>query len=249
MGIAARDADRNGDLDLHVTNFSGQAVSMYLSQEGFFRDLNIRSRLALGSTPYVGFGTQMLDYANNGWLDLLVVNGHVEDLSHHRHEFRQPSQIFENRGGQFSWVDVKGDEYWNTPHLGRAVATLDFDRDGLLDFIATDMLEATRLFLNGSPDSGHWIAFQLVGRESERDAIGAKIELQAGSQTWTDWVTAGDGFLCKNESPVHFGIGVETEIDRVNVTWPSGLQQSFDAAIDQSWLLVEDTPDAFSLAH
>lgn len=115
-----------------------------------------------------------------------------------------------------------------------------------MDFVVTDLLEPSALLLNESPTSNHWVSLRLVGTESERDAIGAKVELVAGQQSWTGWVTAGDGYLCKNESVVHFGIAQQTDIQRVTVTWPSGRKQDYrQIPADSFVLLVEDESDAF----
>ncbi|TWT84985.1 ASPIC and UnbV [Planctomycetes bacterium CA13] len=248
MGVTAADFDRTGTIDLHVTNFINEPVSFFINGNGLFRDLHYRFNLTNGSTPMLGFGTQAIDYSNNGWPDLVVTNGHIEDLESKGQAFRQPIQLFANLGTRFELVDVAKSAYWSKPHLGRALARLDIDRDGKLDFILSDFLDPTVLMLNESPSVNHWVAFRLIGTSSERDAIGAKIKLESNDQVWTAWVTAGDGFLCKNESSVHFGLGTDTSIQRAVVTWPSGKEQTYETiSVDESILLIEGEPESFVL--
>lgn len=248
MGVAAADLDRNGTLDLHVTNFADQPVSLYMSEGDLFRDLNVQFKLAEKSTPMLGFGTQAIDYSNDGWPDLAVTNGHVEDLRHQSEEFHQLFQLFANRSQRFEQTTVTNCGYCEQGHLGRALARLDFNRDGKNDLIVTDMLGPTALLVNESETSHHWIAFRLVGTVCERDAIGARVIVETKQQQWTGWVTAGDGFLCKNESLVHFGIGENESLTKVTIHWPSGHIQDLGAVTaDCVQLVVEDQEGLFEL--
>ncbi len=249
MGIAAGDFDRTGTVDLHVANYLNESASLFVSRNGFFRDLNVRYDLARTSTPMVGFGCQAIDATNRGWLDLVVANGHVENLESRSEPFRQPPQWFANLGDRFEIVNVPTCSYWTTPHLGRALARLDFNSDGQVDFIVTDLIGPTALIVNESPTTHHWVSFRLVGTSSERDAIGAMVQLEAGQQQWSAWVTAGDGYLCKNESSVHFGIGGEASIQRATVTWPDGRRQTYnDVPVDNVLLVTEGESRLFVVA-
>ena len=111
---------------MHVSNYTGEPVSLYINRGDVFRDLNNRYKLARDSTPMVGFGSQAIDYTNNGWLDLLVTNGHVEDLESKGQAFRQPIQLFANLGHYFQKIDVPDSTFWADEHLGRALSRLDF---------------------------------------------------------------------------------------------------------------------------
>ncbi|OYP29459.1 FG-GAP-like repeat-containing protein [Rhodopirellula sp. MGV] len=240
MGIAVADFDRSGTLDFHVTNFSKEPVSLYLGRDGMFRDLSIRYGLSPDSVPMVGFGTQPIDFNNDGWPDLVVANGHVDDLSHTGVAFDQPPQLFANYGETFELIAAGTDPYWTRPSLGRAVAMLDFDRDGKQDFVVTDLIDQASVMINESVSEGNWIQIKLIGTTSERDSIGAHITVISGAQTWHQWVTSGDGYLCKNESANHFGVGAATTIDQVVVEWPSGQRQTFtDLPINRSSILIE----------
>jgi tetratricopeptide (TPR) repeat protein len=127
VDIAVGDLDRNGLVDMHVSNYTGEPVSLYINRGDVFRDLNNRYKLARDSTPMVGFGSQAIDYTNNGWLDLLVTNGHVEDLESKGQAFRQPIQLFANLGHYFQKIDVPDSTFWADEHLGRALSRLDFE--------------------------------------------------------------------------------------------------------------------------
>ncbi|MDM4017293.1 FG-GAP-like repeat-containing protein [Roseiconus lacunae] len=240
MGIAAADFDRSGTLDFHITNFSKEPVSLYLGRDGTFRDLAIRFGLAPESTPMVGFGTQPLDYDNDGWIDLIVTNGHVDDLGHKGETFRQPMQLFANLGDRFETIASDDDRYWNAPHLGRALASLDFNRDGRLDCVVTHIAEPTALLVNQTETDHHWLQLRLIGTASERDAVGAHVTVVAGDQQFEHWVCSGDGYLCKNESIIHVGLGDIPTVDQIIVRWPTGTREVFQMSdIDQRATLVE----------
>jgi tetratricopeptide (TPR) repeat protein len=242
MGIATADFDRNGQVDLHVANYLNEPVSLYMQDEGLFRDLNVRYQLSEPSFPMVGFGCQAIDYNSDGWLDLAVANGHVEYLEHNGEPFKQPMQLFANRGDRFELAKVSGSEFWEKPHLGRAMAVLDFNRDGKQDIVVTDMLESSELLLNQTVTPNHWIEFQLVGTACERDAIGATAEVQVGPVRLKGWVTAGDGYLCKNEPVLHFGLARSEKIDNVVIIWPNGSVQTVSGLeVDQRHLIVQET--------
>ncbi len=247
MGVAAADFDRNGTLDLHVTTFFGEPSCHFLSTGSLYVDKNVRFGLDRESSSYLGFGAQAVDYANRGALDLVVLNGFVEDLQHTGRPFRQPTQLLANHGAKYRSVPVNDDSgYWNGNHLGRSLAKLDFDRDGKQDLVATDMIEPSVLLLNETESTNHWIGLELVGTASERDAVGAKVTMRSGEQTWTNWVTAGDGYLCKNDHVLHFGLGKSTSIDSIEVDWPTGENQTVvNPVVDVVNLVIEDVAESF----
>lgn len=253
MGIAAGDFDRNGQLDLHVTNYFGESVNLYLKQSGgAFVDVASRYSLHSPSVPMVGFGTKAIDIDRNGWLDLIVSNGHVFDLRRLGHGFEMPPQLMMSDGETFNLVandDLS--DYWKHRYLGRSVASLDFNRDGAVDFLVTHLDRPVALLKNESDVIGNWIQIQLVGTDSERDAIGARVVVESGNQSVTQWVTAGDGYYCSDQPVLDFGLGDSKQIDRVLVQWPSGrLQELTDLQFSTRYLIVEGqpvTPESASL--
>ncbi|MEO1526128.1 MAG: FG-GAP-like repeat-containing protein, partial [Planctomycetota bacterium] len=249
MGIAAADFDRNGWLDFHITNFQGESVSHYINSKGLYRDRNLQYALAAPSQSVLGFGTQALDYENDGDADLVVANGHIEDVAGSRAPFAQPAQLLENLGDRFELCSVTDDSgYWVAKHVGRGLARLDWNRDGKLDFVVTHLGECSALLINQTESENNWIQFRLRGVESERDAIGARIELRRGESTETQWVVSGDGFFSRNEPLICFGLGAATAVDEVRITWPSGNTQSIaNPEINRRFLVVEKQTEPFPL--
>ena len=156
-------------------------------------------------------------------------------------EFLSPS------ASTVSWCDVwfqnpSADtlpDYWQQSRLGRTLITLDWNRDGKMDLLANHLDQPLSLLENES-ESGNWVQFELVGTVSEREAIGARIEIEAGEERWTAWQIAGDGYMCTNESIIHLGLGNQKMIDKLTVHWPSSKAQVFtDVAINQRSLLIE----------
>ncbi len=247
MGIAVGDFDNSGSIDLHISNFYNESSSLYLSQDGMFRDLNVKFGIDRSSKSVLGFGTQVLDYSNDGWLDLVVGNGHVENLESAGIPFRQKTQLLTNLANEFAISEIDDpSSYWGQLHLSRSIVTVDCNRDGKRDLVVNGLMEPTVLLLNETNTANHWVGFRLVGTRSERDAIGARVEVVADGHRQFFWVTAGDGYLSKNEATICCGLGGATAIGQVVVSWPSGLRQVFmDVSADAYSLLIENAPTAF----
>jgi tetratricopeptide (TPR) repeat protein len=248
MGIATGDFDRDGSLDMHITNYLKESANLYLqSAGGTFTDLAIRYGIDTFTLPYIGFGTKAVDVDRNRWLDLIVTNGHVFDLRVDGDELQMPPQFLANVGDRFELVSVEDDSgYWEGLYLGRSIAMTDFDRDGAIDFLIGHLHRPLALLHNQTRSKGHWIQFELVGTASERDAIGARITVtMAGGQQFTQWVTAGDGYLCSDEPMVDIGLGDLRELDKVEVSWPTGKTQVFEGLeIGHRYLVVEGESNA-----
>lgn len=247
MGIAAGDYNLDGTLDLHITNFNQESANLYLqSPSGGFTDFAVRYRLDELSMPYVGFGTKAIDIDRDGWLDLAVTNGHIFDMRDYGEGFQMPPQLLMNRGAHFELAAVDdGSGYWDKQYLGRAMAVLDFDRDGASDLMINHLDQPLALLRNETETEGQGLRLELVGTVSERDAVGARVVVTAGGQQRTAWVTAGDGYLCSDESMVEFGLGRDAKVTRIEVHWPSGQQQSFDGRAPGRYLIVEGQAELF----
>ena len=229
MGVAAGDFDRSGTLDLHVTNFLGEPVALYMQTNGgAFNDEAISMGLAKPSREVLGFGTQAPDLNNDGWLDLVVLNGHVFNAEHEGKPFRMPHQLFQGGPAGFSLLKQHGAEpFFERPSLGRTVAVFDFQNDGDLDLVTNDLHHPVGVLQNES-QAGNWIQIRLIGIECERDAIGARVRVTlAGEEHW-QWQTAGDGYMCNNEPVLHFGVGNLDEPAQVTIFWPGGQTQQLD---------------------
>ena len=249
MGIACGDFDKNEMLDLHIANFQNESVCLYLNRGSFFQDRASQYRLGVPSRSVLGFGSQALDYDNNGQLDIAVTNGHIDNYQTMSGPFRQMAQLFCNLGPRFELVPVADDTgYWAQAHLGRAMAKLDFNHDGQTDLVVTHLGEASAVLKNETGNTGHCFQVELVGSSAERDAIGARVKIDYGDNTSTDFIIAGDGYLCRNEAMLTFGLGNTSKVDRLTVDWPNGTQQVFhELEADCRWLVVQGQLEPFSL--
>ena len=248
MGIAPGDYNHDGQLDLFITNFSEESANLYLQQKGSgFTDLAIRYGLDTVSLPFVGFGTKAIDLDRNGWLDLLVTNGHIFDMTFYGEDYEMAPQCLMAHGNRFELSEVQDDSgYWDDTYLGRVMAAFDFDRDGDLDVLVNHLDKPLALLRSETETEGHWVQFELVGVTSERDGIGARVIVKTTGGDQTQWVTAGDGYFSSDEAVLDFGLGRNDEIDSVQIYWPSGESQSFNSPkVDQRYLIVEGDAEIF----
>jgi hypothetical protein len=250
MGVAHGDLDRNGRLDLHITNFWNEPSDVYLQRStGLFEPANQRLGLYEASRETVGWGTQAVDLDRNGWLDLAVLNGHVSDERERGQPFQMRPQLFRGDADGFQLVEPARSigAYWTVARLGRTMAVLDWNQDQRPDLV-TNHLDAAVALLENHTAGGYSLQIELVGTRSERDAIGATVTLTSGDQSWTNWQAGGHGFLCSNDRRLDFGIGSVRKIDRLEVRWPSGLVQHFSSLEpNRRYLIVEGEDQAFGL--
>lgn len=218
MGVAAGDITEDGRLDLFVTNFKNESNTFFVQGEGgLFMDSVSGSGLLLPGWPYVGWGTQFLDPDNDGRLDIVVANGHVGDFAQEGIEYRMPTQVFRNLGqGRFEELGPDGlGAFFQKNRIGRAVATLDWNRDGLMDFVLSPLDENVALLTNRTKDTGHWVGFRLHGTTSPRDAVGAIVTVVTEGKTIRHQLLAGDGYQATNERILRFGLGQQDSIREV----------------------------------
>jgi tetratricopeptide (TPR) repeat protein len=246
MGVACSDFDRNGMLDLFMTNFIDEYNALYIQNESnFFVDASRRYRLIDPKKKTLGFGTQALDIDCDGWQDLLVVNGHVDDFRAKGQPYTMRPQVFMQREENFAEQpsDTLGD-FFNKEYLSRSLGLWDFNRDGLVDSYITHLDHPLSVLRNQTKTNGAWIAIELVGTESERDAIGATIAITAGEQSWMHQRLAGNGFECANESFVHLGLGALEKIDSLEIAWPSGKKSRWrDLRVNRRYRAIEAQSD------
>ncbi|HEX7449884.1 MAG TPA: FG-GAP-like repeat-containing protein [Pirellulales bacterium] len=246
MGVAAGDANRDGRLDLFVTNFYRESNTLYLAGEsGFFTDATAASGLAQPSYERLGFGTQFIDADLDGWEDLVVVNGHIEDRTSDRVPYAMRPQLFVNAGGRFVERSNEAGPYFSRLSLGRALAKIDWNRDGREDLLATHLETPTALLTNVTPDAGHFLAIELRGVTSERDALGAHVRVSAGGESWWRQLTAGDGYQASNERRLVFGLGRHDTAELVTVQWPAGGTEIFhNLPVNACYRIVEGRHEA-----
>lgn len=248
MGMAAGDPDGDGDTDFFLTHFSGDHNTYYEQVgPGIWTDRTFQVGLAQPSFPLLGFGTEWIDLDNNGNVELVVANGHVDDFNRKDIGYRMPAQIFRREAsGRWQLLDrAKLGDYYSHDHVGRALSTLDANRDGRTDFAVTHLDESASLLINESEHSGQSIRFFLTATHSHRDAIGARITATVGENTVHGQLMCGDGYLCSNQRVVVFGTGSHLEISDVRVAWPSGRNEQFGTLeTGREYLLVEGTEEA-----
>lgn len=248
MGIASGDFNADGMIDLHVTNFWQEPSNLFVqTTPGVFSDETLRTGLYDDSLTSLGFGTQSRDFDNDGQLDLAVLNGHVFGDPSRQTPFRMLPQIFRGSPRGFSLQPSRdGGEYFSDRTLGRTLAVADMNRDGKVDLICSHLDRPLALLENVSEATGNWIQFQLIGTDSERDAIGARLAIHVGDRVIHVWRTAGDGYLCTNESILHIGLGATDDVVLAEVYWPSGRKQTIKGLpVNARYVIVEGDDDAY----
>lgn len=243
MGVAMADFDRDGTTDLFVTNWIDEWVNLYLQRSpGVFQDLAPQFALDRWSDHHLGFGTQGIDFDNDGWVDVIVANGHIDDFTHVGLPQRMPTQLLRNRQDYFDQLDMAATSgnYWTQSHLGRCVIVLDHDRDGRQDAVIADLEDPAALLENQTETDHSFIQFQLIGTKSERSAVGARIELTSSVLMRTGTVSSGDGYLGKNEPIIHFGLGENKQPVDIIVRWPDGTTTTHrDLSVDKRYLVIQ----------
>ena len=251
MGIAAGDADADGLLDLFITNYYRETNTLY-RQIGpdEFVDETQSANLAESSLYLLGFGTQFLDANADGLQDLVIVNGHVEDLRKMETPWQMRPQFLKNQGqGRFQELKADGlGAFFQKPRLGRGMARLDWNRDGREEVAVSSLDQPVVLLENRTKDSGNRLVVRLTGTESNRDAIGTTVRLKVSGLTLMRQLTAGDGYQASNQRVLVFGLGPDQQVSELEVSWPSGLKQSFTGiAANQELQLVEGQPEPFGI--
>lgn len=243
MGIAAADVNRDQMLDVVVTNFRDERNNFFsqLAQTPLplYNDIATEMNVAQLSASAVGWGAQFIDAELDGDWDLFVANGDLDEYSGPT-EAKQKPHMFENLWARFRSTSTAGD-YFQQEYFGRAVATLDWNRDGLQDLCVTHRGSPVALLTNQSERLGNFFAVELRGVVSGRDAIGASIEVEAGGNRWTVPMTGGSGFSATNHMQMLIGLGKQTQdVDKLTIRWPLGEPQVFEnLPLDSRWLVVE----------
>ena len=229
MGVTWGDYDNDGKLDLFVTNFDNEHNTLYknLGSKGFL-DVSAESKVGPASVPYVGWGTAFEDFDNDGWLDLLVVNGHVYPQiefaqSKTQMGFRQDFLLQRNLGDDTFEEISKEAGLRDVPLRSRRGAAFgDINNDGLIDTVITNLGEAPTVLLNTSDNKNQSVTFKLVQPKGNRDAIGARVTLKTDRRSQIREVQAGASYLSSNDVRLHFGLGRDEKIETMEVRWSDG---------------------------
>ena len=227
MGLAVGDYDRNGLFDIFVTNFAQDTNTLYQNTGNWlFSDVSLSSGASAASRFNLGWGAGLVDLDNDGWLDIFVANGHVYpgvDALEVRSQYLEPKEVYRNLGdGNFEEITsrVGGDLVTARPARGAAFG--DYDSDGDIDIVVINISDRPDLYRNDGGNGSHWIGFDLEGVFSNRDAIGARVEIETGGRTQVSEVRSGGSYLSHNDMRIHFGLGDARRVDRIRVRWPDG---------------------------
>ena len=231
MGIDAGDYLNRGPESLLIGNFSNQMLALYHNSGKVFIDKAPTSALGPTSLLYLAFGLFFFDYDLDGYADILVANGHVEDeiqAVQERVSYEERPLLYRNLGdGNFEEVGLSGGPDMAKPVVGRGAAYADVDGDGDLDFLISVNHGAPRLLINRLPPQGrHAIRLTAVGVTTNRSGIGARFRLRAQDQEQRRWVKSGSSYCSQSELPVTFGLGAATAAEEVEVTWPGGKKEA-----------------------
>ncbi len=244
MGSTAADYDGDGHIDLFKTNFSDDTSTLYHANgDGTFTDNTFPAGLGV-NLDALGWGTTFADVDNDGWPDLLVVNGHVYpevDSAQLGSSFKEPRFLYSNQGnGKFKDVSKVSGPGMTEPMPGRGLAVADLWNDGRLSAVVNNLSDRPLLLVNEAKNGNHWLGLHLVGTMSNRSAIGARVTVEGGSRSWVDEIRSGSSYNSSNDLRLHFGLGQETHLRGVLVLWPNGKLERFPAArVDAVAELVE----------
>jgi hypothetical protein len=246
MGVAAADYDGDGRMDIFRSNFSDERETLYRNRgAGEFDEVTAAAGLA-HNTRYVGWGCGFFDFDNDGWKDLLLVNGHVfpeVDRLNAAVHYRNPIILYRNTGGE-RFEDVSGSTGPGLLelHSARGAAFGDIDNDGSVEVLINNQNEPPTLLKQTTALSNHWIVLQLVGTKSNRSAIGARVRLTASGRSQIDEVRSGGSYLSQSDLRLHFGIGASVEVDRIDIDWPGGVRQKLEHVKADRVVSIRETP-------
>ena len=227
MGVDAADVDGDGWMDVYITHLDFELNRLYRnSQDGTFTDETFRSRIGNKAVLLSGVAAKFLDYDNDGWNDILQLNGAMLDnvaLYHGEVSYKEPLLMYRNLGkGEFDKVsDSLGSDFMR-PIVGRGLATADYDNDGDIDIVTNNRGDFPSLLRNDGGNANNWLTVQLVGTKSNRDGIGASLKLTSEGFVEVEQAKGGMSYMSASDPRIHFGLGKRAKIASLEITWPSG---------------------------
>jgi hypothetical protein len=254
MSADAADVVNNGLLYLFVSHLDFELNRMYRNNgDGTFTDFTIASGLGQTNILSSAFGARLFDFDNDGWRDLLLVNGHILDnipLFHPEVTYEEEKTLYRNMGsGRFMDATRSEGADFRKPRVGRGLAVGDYDNDGWQDFLVSNNGEDAQLFRNEGGSSpaakdNHWVTVRLIGTKSNRDGIGTTLKVTAGDFTSYDQAKGGMSYCSAQDPRIHFGLGKHTVVDSIEIHWPSGLTQMLRGIPADSFVTVIEGGEA-----
>jgi len=231
MGIDTADVRHTGAFDVLITNFSGEQLTLYRrDSSGLFLDVAAQSGVGIATQTYLGFGAFFIDYDLDGWTDLFINNGHIDDdigLRDAGVTYAEPALLFRNLGGgRFQDVSRDCGRALAVPRVGRGAAWGDFDNDGSPDLLLMANHGPATLLHNDNRTGNGWIRLTLIGTTCNRNAYGARVQIKVGGETQTQEVRSGSSYLSASDRRLLFGLGSAAQADSVEIRWPDGKVQT-----------------------
>ncbi|HYM79116.1 MAG TPA: CRTAC1 family protein [Candidatus Dormibacteraeota bacterium] len=230
MGVDFSDYNNDGWPDIVVTDLANQRYALYQNNhDGSFNYASSTLGIGQMTLAHSGWGIRFFDYDNDGWKDLLIAQGHDLDtieLTHPNLRYREPMLLARNTGHEFLDVSAQSGDVFHQAWVARGLAIGDLDNDGRLDAVVTTNDGPVHILHNETRTQNHWILLKLVGHKSNRDAIGAGIAIMTGAGLQSATVSTAGSYLSASDKRVHFGLGKDNVVPKIEIRWPSGIQQT-----------------------
>ncbi len=247
MGADVGDYDGDGRMDLMVTTYQNQTNTLYRNLgDMFFQDVTVSSGFGIDSISLVTWGCHFADFDKDGTQEAFIAAGHLQDtvkIFDGSSSYEQANQVLQIHGKRFKNISDTCGEALQIKASSRGSVTGDLDNDGDLDVVVLNARAKPTLLLNNTASDHHWLSLKLIGKKSNRSAVGAFVTVTCGDQDWVGEVRAGSGYQSANDLRVYFGLGSYDMVDRIQVSWPSGLVQDFENITANRFLqLIEGEP-------
>lgn len=245
MGVEAGDYDNDGRLDLYMTSYQDESTVLYRNVgDGFFEDVTKKSGAGAGTTPHVTWGTGLVDFDSDGYRDLFVCCGHLQDNAEKCEDgsaYHVRNLVYRNTGnGKFVDVSAQAGDGLQVKLSSRGAAFDDLDNDGDVDVVILNSRREPTLLRNESSPAGNWLQVRLAGKKTNSFGVGARVTLKAGAQVLVDEVHSGRSYQSHYGMRLHFGLGSSKQVDRIEVRWIGGTADVFtDIPVNRCVTLTE----------